>query len=67
MQNTQIRQSRFSGLTDIIDYYAWRLHDGYSLSNEQRSQLKETIHSISVFGEEAQPWVQMGKEILMTN
>lgn len=62
----KIKESRFEGLTDTIDHYQWMVHDGHKLSDQQREQLQEAVDAISCFGEKAQKWADLGKEILKT-
>ena len=64
MTDNKIKQQRFSGLTDTIDYYANMVGDGHALGPEQRSQLQEVVNTVSCFGEDAQKWVDLGNEIL---
>lgn len=59
-----IKESRFNGIVEQIDFYAWKFHEVGKLSLAQKKHLKELRQQISVFGERAQKWEQLCEEML---
>lgn len=60
-----MKQTRFEGLINQIDFYAWKVFDGCKLSKEQRKHLKELQQQTSVFGKDAEKWVNLCDELLI--
>ena len=63
-KDLKLKESRFNGLTDTIDYYFWQTNEGFGLSPEQREQLEETRNAVSCFGEIGTKWAELADEIL---
>ena len=59
-----IKESRFYGLTDQIDFYIWKFNDRKTLSMEQKKHLAELRDTISVFGKRSEKWVKVSDLIL---
>lgn len=59
----EIKESRFNGLIQQIDFYDWKAESA-KLSKEQIKHVKELRQMVSAFGERAQKWEQLCDEIL---
>lgn len=62
MNWNNVKESRFNGLVEQIDFYAWKAESA-KLSKEQINHVKELKQQISVFGERAPKWEQLCDEI----
>ena len=61
----RIRNSRFDGLSDTIDYYDSVVNDEKRpLSLQQRKQLEEVGKTISVFGEAGNNYYKLSKQLI---
>lgn len=59
-----IRETRFSGLSEQLDWLFWKYHDTGKLSNAQLSQLKECAETIACFGELGNEYYKEAKIIV---
>lgn len=51
MIQTDIKESRFHGLSEQLDMLLWKFHDTGMLSKLQRKQMVECADTIRCFGE----------------
>lgn len=62
---SNLRQTRFDGLVDKIEYYLYLVDEkGATLSTEQQEDLKNACDTIEVFGETGANWAELGRELL---
>lgn len=51
MSNDELRRLRFNGLVDEIEFYLYKIADGFKLSVVQKKKLAELRDTICAFGE----------------
>lgn len=51
MSDNELKQSRFNGLVDQIEFYLFKAADGFTLSIQQKKHLTELRDTVCVFGE----------------
>ena len=59
-----IKEARFNGLIEQIEFYMWKVFDGAKLSKAQINHVKELKQQICVFGERAQKYEELCNELL---
>ena len=59
-----LEKNRYASLVDQIDVLAGMADTNKTLSPEQTAQMKELGDQISVFGEDAQKWVELCNETI---
>lgn len=59
-----IKETRFSGLSDQLDWLFWKYHDTGKLSDSQLSQLKECAETIACFGELGSEYYKEAQSIM---
>lgn len=59
-----IKETRFSGLSDQLDWLFWKYHDTGKLSDAQLSQLKECAETIAYFGELGSEYCKEAQSIM---
>lgn len=59
-----VKEPRFYGLIEQIEFYVWKVYDGAKLSKAQIKHVKELKQQICVFGERAQKYEELCNEIL---
>lgn len=64
MINTQIKDSRFHGLSEQLDMLFWKFNDTGTLSNAQKQQLSECANTICCFGQLGENYYKEAQIIL---
>lgn len=59
-----IKETRFNGLSEQLDWLFWKYHDTGKLSNAQLSQLEECAETIACFGELGDKYYKEAKNII---
>lgn len=59
-----IKETRFNGLIDEIDFYSWVYYDKGFLSKEQKKRCSEIKNILYVFGSRAKKWINLCNELI---
>lgn len=64
MNEKELKRMRSGGLIDQIEWYLYRVDDGFKLSADQKKHLAELRDTICVFGELGELYAEECDEVL---
>ena len=65
MNLSKIKESRFRGLADQLDWLFWKFHDTGTLSKQQKEQLRGCANTICLFNQLGMKYYDEAQEILI--